>query len=428
MERTESPTRSITLGAVGVCAGEVDVDRGGSGVGFVAFDDGGGAGVADDVGGDVLFVAVNEVSVRVGLGGAGVDVVEHVPADGAVGQVVLHVDHQDDQGAGGHGDADGFGDEPDLFHLRNDQAEGLGGAGGGQDDVVHGAPRFSQVGGPGLGRAVEHGLGAGRGVDRGHGRGQDPFRPEMVEQRFDHVGQAGGGAGGVGNDLVYPRVVILVIDAHDRGHGIIGHCPALILDFEGRGDYDLFGASLQVAQDRPLGIIGRSGRVEKLSGGVHDQPDVFAGPVDINRIAHGCQEFDVDAVDGDHGPVLVDILDDRPGPVAVQKSVQGTVRGVPFHIVRQIAQGTAHGPSHVHHQPVKKLAGEVVPQGQFTDTPQAVDPQPESRAVPVSIVHGSCSLSCWRISGRLSFLKTDPCRPSIPIQSPESNFLSINIT
>ena len=69
----------------------------------------------------------------------------------------------------------GLGDEPDFLHLRNDLLQCLGGASGGQDDVVENAPVFSQVGLACGGKAVEDLLGAGGGVHGGHGGGEDSF-------------------------------------------------------------------------------------------------------------------------------------------------------------------------------------------------------------------------------------------------------------
>ena len=66
-------------------------------------------------------------------------------------------------------------------------------------------------------RQVEDLLVVGVGVDGGH---QPLDDAEVLEQDLGHRGQAVGGAGGVGNDVVAGGVVMVLVDPHaDRQVG-----------------------------------------------------------------------------------------------------------------------------------------------------------------------------------------------------------------
>ena len=147
-----------------------------------------------------------------------------------------------------------------------------------------------QVVGAGPGHAVQHGLGARGRVDRGHGGGEQAPGAEMIQQRLDHVRQAGGGAGSRGNHLVPARIVVPVVDAHDRGHRPIRHALPLVLDFERRRDDHFFRAGLDVAQAGPLGIVRRQVGVQEPPGGVHHHPHPLPGPVDLMGEPRLCGE------------------------------------------------------------------------------------------------------------------------------------------
>ena len=82
-----------------------------------------------------------------------------------------------------------------------------------------------------LARAVDGLLGGGVGVDGGH----EAFleAEAFLEQHMDERRQAVGGAGGVGNDVVLGRIVLVVVHAHhDRDVLVLGR----------GGDDDLLGA------------------------------------------------------------------------------------------------------------------------------------------------------------------------------------------
>ena len=61
---------------------------------------------------------------------------------------------------------------------------------------------------------VEDALVAGVGVDRGHDAADDP---ELVVEDLGQGREAVGGAGGVGDDVLGGRVVLVLVDADDEG-------------------------------------------------------------------------------------------------------------------------------------------------------------------------------------------------------------------
>src|SRR6185503_9443121 len=86
----------------------------------------------------------------------------------------------------------------------------------------------------------------------GDGGGEAALDAEVVQQHLGHGGQAIGGAGGIGDELVLDGVVLPLVDAqHDRDIGILG----------GRGDDDLLGSGLQVLRG--------GGLVAEDPGGLH---------------------------------------------------------------------------------------------------------------------------------------------------------------
>ncbi len=141
-------------------------------------------------------------------------------------------------------------------------------------------------------REVEQTLIPGVGVNRGHEASLDL---EVFMQDLGHRRQTVGGAGGVGNDVVLPRVVAVGIDAHDDGDVRVG----------GRGgDDDLAGAGREV-----LGGVLALG---EQAGALRHDVDPQGLPVDFFGIAHRTDgdglsaDFDGVALGGDvdvHGAV-----------------------------------------------------------------------------------------------------------------------------
>jgi hypothetical protein len=89
-------------------------------------------------------------------------------------------------------------------------ADGLGGAGGGRDDVLRGgAATFPIL----LARAVHGFLRGGVSVDGGH---QTFFDAEtFLEQHVHDRREAVRGAARVGNDVMLRAVVFVIVHAHD---------------------------------------------------------------------------------------------------------------------------------------------------------------------------------------------------------------------
>ena len=82
--------------------------------------------------------------------------------------------------------------------LRDDELEGLGGAGGARNHVEGCGAGAAEV----LVREVEDDLVVGVAVDGGHDAADDA---EVIEQDLDDGREAVGGAAGVGDDVVLGR-------------------------------------------------------------------------------------------------------------------------------------------------------------------------------------------------------------------------------
>ncbi len=150
-----------------------------------------------------------------------------------------------DDGDVGGWDADGEAVEL-AGGLRNDQLEGLGGAGGAGNHVEGGGAGAAQV----LVREVEDDLVVGVAVDGGHDAADDAA---VRKDDLDDGRQAVGGAAGVGDDVVLGRIVLVLVDAEHEGDVFVG----------GRsGDDDLLHGRAEVG----LGL----GAVGEVAGGLDD--------------------------------------------------------------------------------------------------------------------------------------------------------------
>ena len=112
---------------------------------------------------------------------------------------------------------------------RNNLADGLGGTGGGGDDVVRNGTATAPVL---VRRTVDGALGGSRSVNGGHEALDDT---KLVVDDLGEGRKAVGRAGRVRDDLVL-RVVLVEVDADDEHRGVGG----------GRRDDDLLRAALQV--------------------------------------------------------------------------------------------------------------------------------------------------------------------------------------
>ena len=170
----------------------------------------GRARIAEEVGGNDLFVGVAEDALELALAG-----LLHGRADLIVGGGLFKVDGQVDDGDIQRGNAHGHTGQL-AVELGDDLAHGLGGAGGGGDDVARGRAAAAPVL---QGRAV-HGL--LRGGDGVHGGHQAILDAEAVVQDLGDGGQAVRGARGVGDELHVARVGIEVDAADEHRRVILG--------------------------------------------------------------------------------------------------------------------------------------------------------------------------------------------------------------
>lgn len=154
---------------------------------------------------------------------------------------------------------------------RDDLADGLGGTGGGGDDVLGRSTATTPVLGGG---SVDNLLGSSVRVDGGHETLDDT---ELVVDDLGEGSQAVGGARGVGED-VDVLLVLGVVDTHDEHGGVSGRS----------GDDDLLGTTLQVS--RGLLVGGED------TGGLDDVGGTGLGPGDGSGVLLS-EEADLLAVD-----------------------------------------------------------------------------------------------------------------------------------
>ncbi len=113
---------------------------------------------------------------------------------------------------------------------------------------------------------------------------------EGVVENLDDGREAVGGAGGVGDDVVLRRVVLVLVDAEDDGDVLVA----------GRGgDDDLLDGAAEVG----LGLGG----VGEEAGGFDDDLGAYAGPVELGGVALG-EDLDLFAVDGDEVVAVLDVV------------------------------------------------------------------------------------------------------------------------
>ena len=178
-------------------------------------------------------------------------------------RLALGLDRQVDDGAGGDGSADREARELAL-HLRQHEADGLGGAGRGGDQVERGGAGAAQVG-------VRHVLEAlvGRvGVDRRH---QAVLDPDGVVEDLGERREAVRRARRVRDDVVLVGVVLVEVDAEaDRD----------VLALGGRRDDDLLRPA---AVDVLLRVLA----VGEAAGGLDDDVDAQVAPRQVGRVGLG---------------------------------------------------------------------------------------------------------------------------------------------
>ena len=136
-------------------------------------------------------------------------------------------------------------------------------------------------------REVEDDLIVGVAVDRGHDAGGDA---EGLVQHLHDRREAVRRAGGIRDDVVLGRVVLVFVDAEDKGDVLVGG---------GGRDDDLLDGRAEVG----LGLFG----VGEEAGGFNDDLRADRGPVELGRVALG-EDLDLLAVDGDEVGAMGDLL------------------------------------------------------------------------------------------------------------------------
>ena len=181
----------------------------------------------NEVGGNNLIGGVKEDALEISLGS-----LFHGLADFLVGSVFGGADGEIDDTDGGRGDAEGHAREFAL-DFRANEADGFGGTGGGRDDVNgSGSSAFPIL----TGWTIDRFLGCGVAVDGGH---ESFFHAKtLFKENVHEWGEAVGGAGSVGDDVMFCVVVLEMIDAHDNGD---------VLPFRRGGNNDLGAACSEVA-------------------------------------------------------------------------------------------------------------------------------------------------------------------------------------
>jgi len=174
---------------------------------------------------------------------------------------------------------------------------------------------------------------------------------------------------------MFCRVEIGVVDPLHHEKAVVRQALGLVLDLEGGGRDDFFRASFKVPAQASGLVVCRQGGVEELPGGFHDQPDAFPPPGDVLWISRFPQDLHRSAVNFQHRLVGIDDLYVALPGVAVQEFAEGAVRRVRLYDLDKVVEAFPHFPSGIHDDLVEPLAEQVVPQGEFADTPQTVDAQ-----------------------------------------------------
>ena len=272
----------------------------------------GGKRAMDEVAGDDLILGCAEDTLHVGLAG-----LFHSGADLFIGGVLSGSESQIHDGNGRGRNAQRHTGQL-AFDLRAHERNSLGGAGGRGDDVGRGGTATFPV----LAAGTVNGLlGGGVAVDGGH---ETFFHADtFLEQDGDQRSQAVGRAGGVGNNKVFGRIIVGVIDTHDDGDVFV---------LRRSGDDDAFGTGGDVAS-------GLGGISEQTGGFDHDFHAQFFPGKTAGIL--GADDLDLFAIDDeDIGSFLV-----RGGLGAVHGTIETTLCRIVFEKISQIVGGNnvTHG-------------------------------------------------------------------------------------
>ena len=123
--------------------------------------------------------------------------------------------------------------------------------------------------------------------------------------------------------------------------------------------------------------IGRLGRIQKLSGGIHHQAHLLRLPVDLFGIARGAQEAHFNPIDAHTAVGFIQFLDHGFCLAAVKVAVKPAIGGIPLGVMGDVAQAGADLASNIHYDFGEVFPGYMVPDSQLADAAESVDSQLE---------------------------------------------------
>ena len=187
--------------------------------------------------------------------------------------------------------------------------------------------------------------------------------------------ERGGRAGGPRHQQVAAGIELILVDAVDEHHGVVGGGGVLLFALEGRTLHHHLRTCLQVTPQRAPRSFARGERVDEPAGGVHDHDHAVFSPGDQARVALEAQDVHVFAMHAQQAGRLVDHLDVALRAVAPEVAVEGAVRAVLVEVLGHGVQGLPYLAAHVHHEAVEVVPVEVIPERQLAYAAQAVDAQ-----------------------------------------------------
>ncbi len=215
-----------------------------------------------------------------------------------------------------------------------------------------------------------------------HGRGQHAISTEMIHERFNHIGKTGRGTGGRRNNGMKIRLVVVIIYAHDCGDGVIWHIKSLGLDLERCGHHDFFSAGLEMTAYRAPSFLGIGCRILENTSGVNNNADTVFLPFDILGVAGFAQHGYRHAIDRHGACGFIYIFNHPATLMTVQIGGKPAVAGILFNSCGNIFQPGSNLTTQVDNDFRKKLPGNMVPEGKFTDSAKAVQSEFHGVASP----------------------------------------------
>jgi hypothetical protein len=145
----------------------------------------------------------------------------------------------------------------------------------------------------------------------------------FFEEDVDDGGEAIGGAGGVGDDVMLGGIVFVLVDAHDHGQAIA---------LGGGADDDLFGAGGEMT----FGFLD----VGEQAGGFDDEVDAHLFPGELRGV-FGADDLDIGAVDDQH--IVFGFV--GAGFLGADGALEPALGGIVFEQVTEVIGGNniAHG-------------------------------------------------------------------------------------